>query len=251
MTKIKVSLQDIAMNFQSPEGETKAISNISLDVFSGKFVSIVGPSGCGKSTILNIISGLIRPSKGEVKVNGRVGYMLQRDHLFEWRTILSNCLIGPEIQGQDLKVACSNVERLLKTYGLEDFIHHYPNQLSGGMRQRAALIRTLAVNPDILLLDEAFSALDYQTRLTVVDEVWSILKKENKTAIIVTHDIAEAISMSDHIVILSRRPAVVKNIYNIELIRPNLPPLENRKDDRFRHYFDLVWKELEIDEPKT
>lgn len=246
MTDIKVELQNIGMKFQTVEGETEAIRDVSFSVKAGEFVSIVGPSGCGKSTILNILSGLEKPTAGQVRVNGKMGYMLQKDHLFEWRTILKNCLLGPEVQGQNLNAARENVMRLLKTYGLESFMHHYPNQLSGGMRQRAALIRTLAVNPDILLLDEAFSALDYQTRLAVVDEVWTILRKENKTAIIVTHDIAEAISMSDRIIVFSRRPAVIKSIYSIELAQPGNPPLENRKDERFRHYFNAIWKELDV-----
>ncbi|HQD90714.1 MAG TPA: ABC transporter ATP-binding protein [Syntrophomonadaceae bacterium] len=246
MNKYKVSLQDIAMTFQTPEGETEAIKSISLDVYEGEFVSIVGPSGCGKSTILNILSGLLKPTRGSVKVQGKVGYMFQKDHLFEWRTILRNCLIGPEIQKQDMKAAREYVEKLLRKYGLGEFLHHYPHQLSGGMRQRAALIRTLAVSPDILLLDEPFSALDYQTRLTVVDEVWNILRQENMTAIIVTHDIAEAISLSDRIYVLSRRPAVVKNIYTIERTVAGQTPLHNRKDERFRIYFDQIWKELDI-----
>jgi NitT/TauT family transport system ATP-binding protein len=246
MNKYKVSLQDIAMTFQTPEGETEAIKSISLDVYEGEFVSIVGPSGCGKSTILNILSGLLKPTRGSVKVQGKVGYMFQKDHLFEWRTILRNCLIVPEIQKQDMKAAREYVEKLLRKYGLGEFLHHYPHQLSGGMRQRAALIRTLAVSPDILLLDEPFSALDYQTRLTVVDEVWNILRQENMTAIIVTHDIAEAISLSDRIYVLSRRPAVVKNIYTIERTVAGQTPLHNRKDERFRIYFDQIWKELDI-----
>jgi len=246
LSVIKVELQNIEMKFQTVEGETEAIRNVSLSVEAGEFVSIVGPSGCGKSTILNILSGLNKSTAGQVRVNGRMGYMLQKDHLFEWRTILNNCLVGPEVQGQDMKAARESVIHLLKTYGLENFMHHYPNQLSGGMRQRAALIRTLAVNPDVLLLDEAFSALDYQTRLTMVDEVWTILKKENKTAIIVTHDIAEAISMSDRIIVFSHRPAEVKSIYSIELAQAGNPPLENRKDERFRHYFDAIWKELDV-----
>ena len=246
MRKCKVSLQDIAMTFQTPDGETQAITSFSLDVYEGEFVSIVGPSGCGKSTILNILSGLLQPTRGSVEVLGKVGYMFQKDHLFEWRTILRNCLIGPEIQKQDLKAARAYVEQLLRKYGLGDFLHHYPHQLSGGMRQRAALIRTLAVSPDVLLLDEPFSALDYQTRLTVVDEVWNILRQEKMTALIVTHDIAEAISLSDRICVLSRRPALVKNIYSIERTIPGQTPLQNRKDEHFRIYFDQIWKELDI-----
>lgn len=246
MRECKVCLQDVAMTFQTLEGETEALRSITLDVYEGEFVSIVGPSGCGKSTILNILAGLLEPTRGSVKVQGKVGYMFQKDHLFEWRNVLRNCLIGPEIQKQDLKSARAYVEQLLRKYGLGDFLYHYPRQLSGGMRQRVALIRTLAICPDILLLDEPFSALDYQTRLTVVDEVWKILRQEKMTAILVTHDIAEAISLSDRIYVLSRRPAVVKNIYTIERTIPGLTPLQNRKDERFRIYFDQIWKELDI-----
>ncbi|NLB87814.1 MAG: ABC transporter ATP-binding protein [Syntrophomonadaceae bacterium] len=248
MRELQLSLRDISMTFQTLENETQAIRSFDLDVYKGEFVSIVGPSGCGKSTILNIISGLVKPTTGKVDVHGNIGYMFQRDHLFEWRTVLKNCLLGPEIQGQDLHVARRNVIRLLETYGLKDFINHYPNQLSGGMRQRVALIRTLAVNPDILLLDEAFSALDYQTRIMVVDEVWNILRQEKKTAVIVTHDIAEAISMSDRIVVMSKRPSVLKAEHKIELTTPGLSPLKNRSDEKFRYYFDLIWEELELNE---
>lgn len=248
MSELQLSLRDISMTFQTLETETKAIKSFDLDVYKGEFVSIVGPSGCGKSTILNIIAGLVKPSTGKVNVHGNIGYMFQRDHLFEWRTVLKNCLLGPEVQGHDLNKARLNVIRLLETYGLKDFINHYPNQLSGGMRQRVALIRTLAVNPDILLLDEAFSALDYQTRIMVVDEVWNILRQEKKTALIVTHDIAEAISMSNRIVVMSKRPSILKAEHKIELTNSGLSPLKNRSDEKFRYYFDLIWEELELNE---
>ncbi len=250
MSELKLRLKDIAMTFQTLETETEAIHSFDLEVYKGEFVSIVGPSGCGKSTILNIIAGLVKPSHGQINVKGTIGYMFQRDHLFEWRTVLKNCLLGPEVQGHDLKNAYTNVIRLLETYGLKDFIHHYPNQLSGGMRQRVALIRTLAVNPDILLLDEAFSALDYQTRIMVVDEVWNILRQEKKTAVIVTHDIAEAISMSDRIAVMSKRPSILKAVHKIELSQAGLSPLKNRSDEKFRSYFDLIWEELELNEAK-
>lgn len=240
----KIQLKNIVMKFQAPDGEVEAIRKLSFAVKPGEFVSIVGPSGCGKSTILNLISGLTMPTSGDIIINGKFAYMLQRDYLFEWRTILNNCMLGPEIKRFDQNLALENIKRLLKTYGLEEFMHHYPNQLSGGMRQRVALIRTLATNPDILLLDEAFSALDYQTRLKVVDEVWSILKNENKTALIVTHDIAEAISMSDRIIVLSSRPAEIRHIFEIQFSEQGRTPFENRKDESFRAYFDAIWKEL-------
>ncbi len=229
------------------DSEVLSLNNISFYVKNQEFISIVGPSGCGKSTILGILADLIKYSDGEIifkNDNLKIGYMLQEDALLEWKTVLDNCLLGLELKKELTKETKSNVIKLLTKYGLKDFINSYPNTLSGGMRQRVALIRTLAINPDILLLDEPFSALDYQTRLSLSDEVYKIIKKEGKTAIMVTHDIAEAISMSDRIIILSKRPAIVKTIYNIELTEKRCPT-ENRKDKNFVKYYDLIWKELD------
>lgn len=245
MTAFQVELDHISMTYQSPSTETKAISDVCLGVTQGEFVSIVGPSGCGKSTLLDIICGLVKPTQGSIRLQRPAGYMLQRDYLLEWRTIRQNCLLGPELQKHKMKEARPYVEHLLETYGLAEFADHYPRQLSGGMRQRAALIRTLALKPDVLLLDEPFSALDYQTRLAVVDDVWDILRKENKTVILVTHDIAEAISMSDRVVVLTARPARVKIIYQVTFSTAD-PPLQRRQDENFRKYFDAIWKELDI-----
>lgn len=239
-----VRLKNISLTYQSPRAETAAVEDVSLQVSEGEFISIIGPSGCGKSTLLDIICGLTSPSRGQAIVDGKIGYMLQRDYLLEWRTIMKNCLLGPEVQGLDMKEARAYVNILLQKYGLAAFASHFPRQLSGGMRQRAALIRTLAVKPDIMLLDEAFSALDYQTRLAVADEVWGILRRERKTAIMVTHDISEAISMADRIVLLTPRPAKVKDIYNIKL--GDGSPLERRKHELFRQYFNTIWKELDV-----
>ncbi|EMT40058.1 MULTISPECIES: ABC transporter ATP-binding protein [Thermoanaerobacter] len=246
MNKIMVSLKDVSFNYHTLEGETEALKNISFDVYEGEFVGIIGPSGCGKSTLLSIISGLLKPSYGSVEVNGKIGYMLQKDHLFEWRNIWQNALLGLEIQKSLTEESKKYVEGLLVKYGLGEFKNHYPNQLSGGMRQRAALIRTLALKPDILLLDEAFSALDYQTRLAISDEVYKILKYEQKTAVIVTHDISEAISMCDRIVVLSNRPAHVKKIYDIVLTCEDRTPIGCRKAPEFREYFNSIWKELDV-----
>lgn len=254
--KTLVEIDDIHMTYHSLEGETNALENINLDVYKGEILGIVGPSGCGKSTLLSIIAGLIQPSKGLVLINGNkvnksnrnIGYMFQRDQLLEWRNILQNVVIGLEIQGKLDSAAYSRAEELLENYGLGDFLYSYPNQLSGGMRQRVALIRTLLLEPELLLLDEPFSALDYQTRLAIADEIGIILKQEKKTALLVTHDIAEAISLSDRVVILSNRPAKIKEIIDIKLTCPGdgKSPLKCREAPEFRHYFNKIWKELDV-----
>lgn len=251
-----LQIKDLSMTYHRLNGEVKAIEKIDLEVYEGEIISIVGPSGCGKSTLLSIIAGLIKPSTGEVIVNGKkvekpskeIGYMFQRDQLFEWRTILENVLLGLEIQGKVTEESKKLAEKLLDTYGLGEFKNSYPNQLSGGMRQRAALIRTLIVEPKLLLLDEPFSALDYQTRLALSDEVGLILKKENKTTLMVTHDIAEAISMADRVVVLTKRPATIKDIIEIKLTvtKGIWSPINCREAPEFRHYFNQIWKELDV-----
>lgn len=254
--KNMVEIRSLKKVFHTINGETKAIKNIDFTVKQGEIVGIVGPSGCGKSTLLSIIAGLIPPSSGRVLVNGQrvvgpsknIGYMFQRDHLFEWRTILDNVLLGLEIIGPIDDKARKKAEEMLENYGLTEFKYMYPRQLSGGMRQRVALIRTLIVEPDLLLLDEPFSALDYQTRLAIADEIGVILKEEKKTALLVTHDISEAISLSDRIIILSNRPATIKDIIKIELTCPDgvRTPLKCREAPEFRHYFNTIWKELDV-----
>ena len=216
----------------------------------GEYISIIGPSGCGKSTLLSIIAGLESKTSGETYINGKIGYMLQKDNLLEWRTIYNNVLLGLEIQKSNTKENVDYVIKLLKKYGLYEFKDKYPMQLSGGMRQRVALIRTLAIRPNILLLDEAFSALDYQTRLMVTEDVYKILKNENITAVMVTHDISEAISMSDRIIVLSKRPAIVKNIHKIDFNMENRTPLNCREKPEFSKYFNLMWKELDEHEKR-
>lgn len=249
-----LELCGIEQRYQAPNGEITAIKNVEFDVFEGEFVSIVGPSGCGKSTLLSIISGLIKPTKGEVLVYGKktdsispeIGYMLQKDNLLEWRSIYKNVILGLEIRKMLTEENIEYVNGLLKTYGLYEFKDKYPSQLSGGMRQRAALIRTLAVKPKILLLDEAFSALDYQTRIAVTDDVYSILKRENKTALIVTHDIPESISMSDRVVILSHRPSTVRSIVETRFDIESRSPLKCREQPQFSRYFNQIWRELDV-----
>ncbi len=254
--KIVVNFNNIEMTYHSLEGETQAIKNISLKVREGEILGIVGPSGCGKSTLLSIAAGLITPSKGEVfindskvnKSNRHIGYMFQKDQLLEWRTILQNVLLGLEIRGKLKEDDYILAKDMLEKYGLGDFIYSYPSQLSGGMRQRAALVRTLLLKPSLLLLDEPFSALDYQTRLAIADEIGIILKREKRTALLVTHDIAEAISLSDRVVILTNRPSEIKEIIEINLSCPGdiRTPLGCREAPEFRHYFNKIWKELDV-----
>ena len=190
-----LKIENLKKIYHTPQNEIEAVKDFSLTLHQNEFIALVGPSGCGKSTILSILSNLEEKSGGTIKIgkNTKIGYMLQQDCLFEWLTIKENCLLGLKLQKLLTKENEKNVLRLLETYGLKDFINAHPSNLSGGMRQRVALIRTLAINPDILLLDEPFSALDYQSRLAVSDDVYSIIKNENKAAIIVTHDIAEVI----------------------------------------------------------
>ena len=244
MDKI-LKVKNVSKTYQAINGETEAIKDISFDVNKGEFVSIIGPSGCGKSTILSIIAGLEDKTSGDIQIDGRVGYMLQKDSLLEWRTIYKNAIFGLETQGLKTKENEEYVIELLKKYDLYEFKDKYPNQLSGGMRQRAALIRTLATKPSILLLDEAFSALDYQTRIMVTQDIYEILRNEKITALIVTHDISEAISMSDRVIVLSKRPAIVKNIVNIEFEMENRTPINTRESPKFSEYFDTIWKGLE------
>lgn len=241
-----LNIKNIRKKYQTEKDEILAIDDFSYSVNEGDFISIVGPSGCGKSTILSILAGLIKDYNGEINYinNSKIGYMLQDDSLFPFRTILNNCLLGLEIKKELNDNNKKYVIDLLKKYGLEEFINKYPNSLSGGMRQRAALIRTLATKPDILLLDEPFSALDYQTRLNVSDDVYKILKKENKTAIMVTHDLAEAISMSDKIIVLSKRPSLIKKIYDVKLDNKSTP-INNRNDSKFSYYYNLIWKDID------
>ena len=251
-----LEVKNIGKKYQNKEGEILALKNVNFRVKKGEFVSIIGPSGCGKSTLLSIIAGLEEKTTGEIyiegeKVNGissKIGYMLQRDCLLEWRNILSNTMFGLEVKGKKDNVNKEYVLELLKKYNLYEFKDKYPSELSGGMRQRVALIRTLAVKPKILLLDEAFSALDYQTRIMVTNDIYYILRKEKITAIIVTHDISEAISMSDRVLVLSKRPGTIKDIHKINFGIENRTPVNCRESPKFSQYFNTLWKELGVDE---
>ena len=247
--QIILEVKNLCKNFYTKEGEVEVLKNIDFTLKEGEILTLLGPSGSGKSTILNILTNLLKPTSGNVNINGNIGYMFQKDHLLEWRTIMDNITIGLEIQHKKTPEAISRIENLLKNYGLWDFRNMYPKELSGGMRQRVALIRTLSVNPDILLLDEPFSSLDYQTRLLVSDDVYKIIRNEGKSAILVTHDIAEAIAMGDTVAVLSKRPSTIKKIYSINLsLNEELTPFESRKVPMSQTYFDLLWKELDNNE---
>ena len=276
-----LKFENVSLTYHTKSDEILALENVNFTIYEGEFVAIVGPSGCGKTTILSLISGILKPSSGKIFLDGKeitkieskkknfldkfkkkpknqnqqneIGYMFQRDHLFDWRTIWKNVVLGLEIQGrkndEQIKAKLNN---LLNKYGLGPFKNKKPTQLSGGMRQRVALIRTLAINPKLLLLDEPFSALDFQTRLSVCDSVSEIIASEKKTAILVTHDIAEAVSMADRIIILSSRPGTVKKIVNVDLKHLG-PPILRRESSVARTMFDEIWKDLIVynNEPST
>lgn len=243
-----LTCRDVCFSYHSLSGETIALDHISFQINKGEFVAIVGPSGCGKSTLLSLIAGLTAPASGEILLQGagreKIGYMLQQDHLFEWRTIMKNILLGPEINRSLTKEKEEYAVKLLKDYGLYRFKDKKPAELSGGMKQRAALIRTMAMEPELLLLDEPFSALDYQTRLMVSGDIGKIIKKTGITAILITHDLSEAISLADRIIVLSKRPATVKKELAIHLTLPDDSPLAPRSAPEFSKYFSILWKEI-------
>ena len=248
-------IQHLSYAYHTMQGETPALSDITFTVNSGDFVAIVGPSGCGKSTLLNLLAGMLTPESGTLLLNGtplttdsrrHIGYMLQQDYLLEWRSIWKNVLLGLEIRHELTEESRTYAKQLLEKYGLEKFSQSKPSQLSGGMRQRAALVRTLVLKPELLLLDEPFSALDYQTRLSVSNDIGSIIRKEKKTAILVTHDLAEAISLADRVIILTARPGRIQRIVSVSF-PTDLIPMERRDYDDFKTYFNLIWKELHHD----
>lgn len=244
MNKI-LSIKNLSKDYQTLKGEVNAIDNISFDLYEEEFLCIVGRSGCGKSSLLNILSGLDELTRGKIikEKDLKLGYMLQSDALFPWLNILDNATLGLRVKKINTKENIEYVKNMLIKYGLGDFLEKYPHELSGGMRQRVALIRTLALKPDILLLDEPFSALDYVSRLQVSNDILQIIKSEKKSVIMITHDLAEAISIADRIIVLSKRPAVIKNTYEIKLTNKT-NPIENRKAKEFSYYYDAIWKDL-------
>lgn len=251
-----LELKNITYAYHTMEGETNALTDISFSVQEGEFLAVVGPSGCGKSTLLSVICGLLEPEKGLVKLHGKytrekhvnIGYMLQHDHLLEWRTIYQNVILGLEIQHLLNAKTKARAYELLEQYGLKRFADSRPSELSGGMRQRVALIRTLLLEPEILLLDEPFSALDYQTRLKVGDDIGQIIRKEHKTVILVTHDLSEAVSLADRIIILSSRPAHIRKNISVQFELEEDTPLHRRNAPEFKHYFNIIWEELNENE---
>lgn len=237
--------ENVSMHYHSKQGETVAVENMSFRVRQGEFVAIIGPSGCGKTTLLSLAAGLLTPTKGKVIANDvSFGYMLQKDELFPWRTIEKNICLPLEIKRTNTPENKRRIVGLAEKYGLKQFLKSYPSSLSGGMRQRAALIRTLALNPDILLLDEPFSALDYQTRLSVCDDVYKIIMSEKKTTLLITHDISEAISVADRIFVLSKRPATVLAEHEVSF--QETEPLKRRENEQFSKWFELLWGELNV-----
>ena len=250
MENILVKLDNLSFSYHTLSGETKALDKLSFEVQKGEFLAIVGPSGCGKSTILSLIAGLLTPESGGITFlseNGQkpgIGYMLQHDHLLEWRSVWKNVTLGLEISHRMTEENCSRVRKMLADYGLAAFSHKKPSELSGGMKQRAALIRTMALEPEILLLDEPFSALDYQTRLTVSADITSIIRNAGKTAILITHDLSEAISLADRVIVLTHRPAQVKAVFPIRLTLADNSLLAARKAPEYTSYFNSIWEEI-------
>ena len=237
----KLEMKNVSKTFYTEIGALDVLEDITFNLNEGEIIAIVGPSGSGKSTLLNIISKLIEPTEGEIYVDGEIGYMFQRDHLFNWRTVWKNIMLGLEIKKEKNQENIDKTKELLTKYGLIDFINSYPQELSGGMRQRIALIRTLATNPQVLLLDEPFSALDYQTRINVSEDIFKMIKDSNVSAILVTHDISEAIAMADRVIVLSHRPAKLKKIIDIKTDLPDNTPFNKRLSSEFRKYFDEIW----------
>lgn len=252
MTKQIFEVKNLSFSYHTLTGETKVLEHISFSVNYGEFVSIVGPSGCGKSTLLSLISGMIEPEEGEILftdgVRPKMGYMLQRDHLLDWRTIYKNTILGLEINKLMTEENLAYVGDLIREYGLSDFKDKKPTELSGGMKQRVALIRTLALKPEILLLDEPFSALDFQTRLIVSKDISNIIRKEHKTAILITHDISEAIRLSDKVIVLSNRPATIKNEMEISLTGLDDSPLSYLETPEYSSYFQQLWEDIRYEE---
>ncbi|RCX23493.1 NitT/TauT family transport system ATP-binding protein [Fontibacillus phaseoli] len=253
-----VEVKDLDLVYVTDREALLALEGLNLSVHPGEFISLVGPSGCGKTTLLSVIAGLLPPSRGEILVHGKpvsgpspeVGYMMQQDYLFPWRTILDNALLGLELTGRLSKSSKEAVLELLEGMGLGNTGNLYPYQLSGGMRQRVALVRTLATNPDLLLLDEPFSALDYQTKLQLEDLVVDTLRQRGKTGVLVTHDLSEAIAVSDRVIVLAAKPGRIRSTYAIPDNIARAQPFYAREEAGFNDLFHEIWQDLESLEEK-
>ncbi|MCZ0704239.1 NitT/TauT family transport system ATP-binding protein [Natronobacillus azotifigens] len=254
-----LNIQQISHYYFNQNNYTNALKDVSLSIEKGKFTALLGPSGCGKTTLLSIIAGILKPSEGTVllqqqEINKKItsiGYMLQQDYLFPWKTILQNTLTGPKIQGELTDKSIEKAKELLEEVGLGSVSDASPNSLSGGMRQRAALARTLMTNPSLLLLDEPFSALDFQTKLKLEDFVSALLKEYNKTSILVTHDIGEAVAMSDEIYVMKANPGQIHQHFEVPEEVRNLSPFEARRHEKYHELFDRIWEELNQLEAKS
>ena len=237
-----LAFENVRLTYHTRQGEVTALKGLTFSLREGEFAAMIGPSGCGKSTVLSLAAGLLQPSEGKVALHGSIGYMLQRDELFPWRTIEKNLYLPLEVQKKNTPERRERALALAEKYGLAGFLKSYPSELSGGMRQRAALIRTLVMEPDLLLLDEPFSALDYQTRLLVAADVARIIRGEKKTALLITHDISEAVSLADRIFVLTARPARLLSAHETDLCSSD--PLKRREEPRFSGWFEKLWREL-------
>lgn len=252
--KVVLRAENIGVVFGAAAGSVEAIHKVDFELHEGEVLAIVGPSGCGKSTLFNTISGLLKPTRGSVEVDGvrveeatgHVGYMLQKDLLLPWRSVVDNVVLGLEVRGTPRAEARAVAHELIAAYGLAGFENAKPATLSGGMRQRVAIMRTLAFDPDVILFDEPFSALDFQTRLLLQADVARIIRERRKSALFVTHDIGEAIAMADRVIVLSRRPSVVRAIHEIHVDKIGRDPVELRADPDFNDHFSRIWKDLQI-----
>ncbi len=247
-----VSVDHVTHYYFSKSKAVQALKDVSFSVEEGEFISILGPSGCGKSTILSLLANIIHPTEGKITLNGQpistledsIGYMLQQDYLFPWKTIMDNVLLGPKVKKTMKSSSRKEAEKMLEEVGLHDISESFPDALSGGMRQRVALVRTLITDPEVLLLDEPFSALDYVTKLTLEDAVSELLAAYKKTTVLVTHDIGEAISMSDRIVIMNANPGSIRRIYEVPFELRNERPFNVRRHPKYQRIFDSIWNEL-------
>ena len=250
----RVEFRNVQKVYRQMDREIVAVEDLTFTVRSQEFVSIIGPSGCGKSTALKLLAGLDRPSRGRIMIDGievdrpqaKVAFMLQKDLLLPWRTVLGNVTLGLEVRRIPVKERRERAMSLICMVGLEGFENSYPRQLSGGMRQRVALARTLAVDPEILLLDEPLSALDYQTKLRMEEELVRILSEQRKTVLLITHDIGEAVSVSDKVLVCSSRPGRIKAEHAMSLAKQHSPEAARNNPD-YVHYFDMLWNELKSD----